>query len=88
MAELMRRRDPLREVRELERTVDRLFESVLGPWYRPIADSGYLGARHVPVDVYTTDEHVVILASLPGLRPEDVDVIEHPGGLGSRGSVF
>ena len=73
MAELMRW-DPIREVRELERTVDRLFESVLGPWYRPFADGGRVGARYVPVDVYTTDDQVVILAALPGLRPEDVEV--------------
>ncbi len=66
--------EPVREVMNLQRTMDRLFEEVFGPWYRPVADSGRIMSRYVPVDIYTTDENVVILAALPGLRPEDVDI--------------
>ncbi len=77
--------EPLREMRDLERMVDRLFEDVLGTWYRPIADSGRLISRYVPVDIYTTDENVVILAALPGLRPEDVDVTFEGNTLTIRG---
>lgn len=73
MAEL-RVWEPLREIRELERTMDRLFEDVFGPWYRPISDSGRMGSRYVPVDIYTTDENVVLIAALPGVHPDDVDV--------------
>jgi HSP20 family protein len=29
---------------------------------------------HLPLDVYTTPEEIVITASLPGLAPEDVDI--------------
>ncbi len=77
--------EPLREMRELERVVDRLFEDVMGSWYRPVADSGRLMSRYVPVDIYTTDENVVILAALPGLRPEDVDVTFEGNTLTIRG---
>ena len=73
MAEL-RVWEPLREIRELERTMDRLFEDVFGPWYRPFADSGRVGSRYVPVDIYTTDENVVVIAALPGVHPDDVEV--------------
>ncbi len=73
MAEL-RVWEPLREIRELERTMDRLFEDVFGPWYRPFADSGRAGSRYVPVDIYTTDENVVVIAALPGVHPDDVEV--------------
>lgn len=73
MAEL-RVWEPLREIRELERTMDRLFEDVFGPWYRPITDGGRVGSRYVPVDIYTTDEDVVLIAALPGVHPDNVEV--------------
>lgn len=66
--------EPVREIMNLRRTMDRLFEEALGPWFRPVADSGRFTSRYVPVDIYTTDENVVILAALPGVRPEDVDI--------------
>ncbi len=66
--------EPVREVMNLQRVMDRMLEETLGPWYQPVADSGRWGRRYVPVDIYTTDENVVILAALPGLRPEDVDI--------------
>jgi len=66
--------EPVREMMNLRRSMDRLFEEAFGPWFRPVADSGRVASRYVPVDIYTTDENVVILAALPGLRPEDVDI--------------
>ena len=65
--------DPFREMDTLRNEVERIFEDTLSrmgmrPWGR---DGGQL---FVPVDLIETDENVLIMASLPGVRPEDVDI--------------
>ncbi|NPA91367.1 MAG: Hsp20/alpha crystallin family protein [Chloroflexi bacterium] len=77
--------EPIREMMGLQRLMDRMIEETLGPWYRPAADSGRWNAPYVPVDIYTTDENVVILAALPGLRPEDVDITFEGNTITIRG---
>ncbi len=52
--------------------MDRLFGRGFGRPWRLVgldADVGY-----VPVDVYETDEDVVVKASLPGVTPEEVEI--------------
>jgi HSP20 family protein len=52
---------------------------------RSFDDGGFRGAQslrgrtrdyqaHMPVDAYTTDDEVVVIASVPGVRPEDVHI--------------
>ena len=52
--------------------MDRLFEeSVVRPragWMAP------LGAESLAVDMYETDEKVVVRTAVPGVKPEDIDV--------------
>ena len=64
--------EPFGELAQLRQTMDRLFdESLTRPW-RALGWDGAEG--YVPVDVYETDDHLVVKASVPGLKPEDVDV--------------
>jgi len=52
--------------------MDRIFEEAfLRPWGRwpTLVEESVL-----PVDVYETDDAVVVEASIPGVKPEDVDV--------------
>jgi len=70
MASLMRWY-PFADIRSLRRHADRLFDdfspgSRLIPWE---------SAEFVfPLDVYETEESLVVKAPLPGVRPEDVDI--------------
>jgi HSP20 family protein len=66
---------PDSEVRSLSRTMDRLMEEALTwPVYRPFSffeDGGY---EWLPLDIQKTDDHVVVKASMPGVKLEDVDI--------------
>jgi HSP20 family protein len=55
----------------LRQAMDRLFdESFTRPWHL----IGWEGENFVPLDVYETDDELVVKASLPGVKPGDVDV--------------
>lgn len=64
--------DPFREMVSLREAMDRLFEE---GFVRPTRGwlSSELGLR-VPMDMYETDDSVVVSAALPGLKSEDVDI--------------
>jgi HSP20 family protein len=64
--------DPFREVGDLRETMDRLFDRGFSrPWRLITWDTG---EGLFPVDLYETDNEVVVKASLPGVKAEDVDI--------------
>ncbi len=64
--------DPFGEMATLRRAVDRWFgESVPRPWRLLGWEAG---EAYFPLDLYETEEAVVVKASLPGVKPEDVDI--------------
>jgi len=69
MADIMRW-DPFAEMASLRETMDRLFDEVR-PW-RYSAGNG--SGTYFPVDVLDTNEDVIVKASLPGVKPEDIDI--------------
>lgn len=62
--------EPFEELASLREAMDRLEKSFFGPRRRWVAP---LEVRF-PVDMYETDDEIVVEASLPGIKPEDVDV--------------
>lgn len=84
MAELIRW-EPFRELISLREAMDRLFEESfvhpragwLAPW----------GAETLAVDMYETDEDVVIKTSVPGVKPEDIDITITGDTLTIRGET-
>ena len=62
---------PMRDLVSLREVMDRLVEE---SFVRP----GWINRRErmdrLPVDVYSTAEELVIIASVPGTEPEDVDI--------------
>ncbi len=68
----MVRWEPFKDLMNLRETMDRLFEDSMvrsGPrWTAAEARC------ELPLDVYTTDEELVIIASVPGVKPEDVEI--------------
>ena len=69
MTELMRW-EPMRELTSLRDAMDRLFEE---SFVRP---SLFWSDNQIefPVDMYQTEDSVVVKASLPGFKPEEVDI--------------
>ena len=61
--------EPMREMMSLREAMDRLFDDA---FTRPLSISG---VSAVPaIDMYQTDEDVVVKATLPGVKAEDVDI--------------
>jgi HSP20 family protein len=44
-------------------------------------------AQTMPLDAFATDEQVVILAAVPGMRPEDLDLTVHQDTITLSGTV-
>ena len=84
MAEVVRW-DPFREAVSLREAMDRLFEDSFTPTRRQ--QNGNSGERtmRLPLDAYVTAEEIVILANVPGVKPEDVEITIEGDTLTIRG---
>ena len=64
--------EPFRELVSLREAMDRLFEeSFVRPGVERLAP---VGAGTVAVDMYQTDDAIVVKSSIPGIKPEDIDI--------------
>jgi HSP20 family protein len=64
--------EPFSDLMSLREAMDRLFEeSYVRPGSRALAAHG---PSDLPLDVYETDDGFVVTASLPGVKPEEVEI--------------
>jgi HSP20 family protein len=78
--------DPFKDLMTLREAMDRLFEEsfVRTPSrWSPAAEGGC----ELAMDVYTTDEELVITAGVPGMAPEDVDITIEGDTLTIKGEI-
>jgi len=69
----MIRWEPLRDMMSLRNAMDRLFEDSFVHPSRFWPESGK-GESTLDLDVYQTADNVIVKASLPGIKPEEVDI--------------
>lgn len=74
--------DPFAEVATLRQTLDRMFEDV-----RPFRAGGNGEGSYFPVDVFDDGDEIVVKASLPGVKPEDLDIQVHGDVLTIKGEM-
>lgn len=74
--------DPFRDLLTFRSAMDRLFDETMG---EPGTTLGAFGAP--AVDLYQTDNDVVIKASLPGVSPSDLSITVTGDVLTMRGEV-
>jgi HSP20 family protein len=72
MADLVTRWDPFREAVTLREAMDRLFEDTWVPSRRRAVDRER--AYRLPLDAYVTPDEIVIVANMPGVKPENVEI--------------
>lgn len=85
MADYLTRWDPFREVVTLREAMDRLFEDSQANGRR----TGQMnqGRRfRLPLDAYVTPEEIVVMANMPGVKPEDVEITIEGDTLSIRGA--
>lgn len=64
--------EPFSDLMSLREAMDRLFEeSVVRPGNRLLAP---YGPGEMAIDMYESDDDLVVTAALPGVKPEDVDI--------------
>lgn len=63
----IRRWEPFGELASMRDMMERMFEEFprLAPW------SGFTS---LPIDMYQTDKELVVKTSIPGVKPEDIDI--------------
>jgi HSP20 family protein len=64
--------DPFGEMVHLHRAMDRVLDERFARPWRTLGWEN--GEAFLPLDVYETEDELVVKASLPGFKPEDVDV--------------
>ena len=72
MVDLLTRWDPFREAITLREAMDRLFEDTFVPARR--REAAEERVYRLPLDAYVTPNEIVVLASMPGIKPEDVEI--------------
>jgi len=76
--------DPYRRMVSLQQAMNRLFDEGIG---RYSGETSWEAGSDlpVPVDVYETENELVVRASLPGIKPEDVEISVTDNTLVIRG---
>jgi len=77
--------DPYREMLSLREAMDRLFEESLGAPRR--AQGEMTTGLTVPIDMWESEGNLMLSASMPGVKPEDVDIQVTGDTLTIRGEV-
>lgn len=78
------RMDPFRDVVTLREAMDRLFEDSYTTPRQAARDNRERRFR-LPVDAYITAEEIVVVANMPGVKPEDVEITLEGDTLTIRG---
>jgi len=81
MANLIRW-DPLREVSEVRSLMDRAFDDFFSR--TPVT---YDGIGLIDVNMLQTDDDVIVKASIPGVKPEDISISVSGDTLTLRGEI-
>jgi HSP20 family protein len=72
---------PFEDVVSLREAMDRLFEDSFVRPSRSTASNGGTAVERLPIDLYETEEELVLKARLPGVNPEDVEITVHESEL-------
>jgi HSP20 family protein len=66
----MTRWEPFREMRRMHDMLDQLMDRSLIDYTDDMEGS----SSYMPIDVYQTDENIIVKASAPGIKPDDLDI--------------
>jgi HSP20 family protein len=80
----MNRWDPFREAVSLREAMDRLFEDSFTP-ARQKTNGNNERVFRLPLDAYVTADEIIVLANMPGVKSEDVEITIEGDTLTIRG---
>lgn len=71
----------------LRDAMNQLFEESFTPFWASTRGRNGVGAQALPLDVYATAEDVYVIAAVPGMRPDDVEVSVNQGVVTISGTL-
>ena len=74
--------DPMREMSEMRSLVDRAFDDFFSR-----SPMSYKGMGSIDVNMLQTDNEIVVEASIPGVKPEDINISVTGENLTLRGDI-
>lgn len=77
------KRDPFRDLLLLQERMSRIFDEAILK-YR-VGGGITSGTWYPPVDIYETEENIILKAELPGVSPESVNIEVHENMLALKG---
>ena len=77
----------MQDVVSLRDAMNQLFEESFTPFWAAGRGRNGTSARALPLDVYATQDEVVVIAAVPGARPEDVEVSINQGVVTIGGAL-
>jgi HSP20 family protein len=81
-------RSPLaQEFVSLRDAMNQLFEESFTPFWTAGRGGNGVTARALPLDVYATQDEAVVIAAVPGARPQDVEVSINQGTVTIGGTL-
>jgi HSP20 family protein len=80
----IQRWEPLRDVVSLRDAMNSLFQD---SFVRPTSMIGEGGPAMLPLDIAENENEFIVKASLPGVKPEDVQITAHGDTLTIRGEL-
>lgn len=78
---MLTRWDPFRDLYSMRRSMDRMMEDLLG------TEGAQPFNYNLPLDVSENDDEYIVKASLPGVKPEDVDLTYSNGTVTIHGET-
>jgi HSP20 family protein len=75
--------EPFREMRRVHDMLDQMMEKAFMGSVPMITREGGI----VPLDVYQTDENVIVKATMPGVKPDNIEVSISNDTLSIRGEI-
>ena len=76
--------EPINDLITLRQAMDRLFED---SFVRPERVLDRSSVAHLPLDIYATQDAVVVRGSVPGVNPDDVDITIEGSRVTIRGET-
>lgn len=65
--------DPFKDLLTIQERMNRLFDETISKARGTGEEMGRSG-WHPPVDIYETDEHIILKAELPGIKKKDIEI--------------
>ena len=73
---------------DLDRVFDRLLTETIGGSRSQASRTNGVMSQPMPVDLYATDDEAVLIAALPGVRSEDLNLSIHENTVTISGKIF